>query len=67
MFGLTAADLVLGGSATAQVADVTGTGADYVVRVDPTSQGTVSASLPTGAASDLAGNPSAASTRKTTR
>ncbi len=62
VFGLTAADLVLGGSATAQVADVTGTGADYVVRVDPTSQGTVSASLPAGAASDLAGNPSAAST-----
>ncbi|MGE0796533.1 MAG: Ig-like domain-containing protein [Acidimicrobiia bacterium] len=59
---LAAGDVALGGSATAQVAELTGAGADYDLLVDVTSPGTVTASLPAGAAQDAAGNASAAST-----
>ena len=60
----TASDVVIGGTAGgAKTATVTGTGAVYTVAVSGmTSSGTVTASLPLGAAVDGAGNPSLAST-----
>jgi hypothetical protein len=55
--------VALGGTAGATTAVVTGSGTTYNVAVSGMTQsGTVTASIPAGAASDLAGNPSTAST-----
>ncbi len=61
--GLTSAGVVLGGTAGATTAVVTGSGTTYNVAVSGMVQnGTVTASVAAGAAVDLAGNPSTAST-----
>ena len=61
--GFTADDVTLGGTAGATTAVVSGSGADYTVAVSGmTGVGTVTVSVPAGAAEDAAGNPSEAST-----
>jgi hypothetical protein len=61
--GFTGAGVVLGGTAGATHAAVSGSGTTYTIAVTGmTHTGTVTASLAAGAASDAAGNPSIAST-----
>ncbi len=59
-----AADVTLGGGASATVSNIIDSGdyMTYTVTVAVTSDGTVTASIPAGAATDLAGNGNAAST-----
>ncbi|MGA2497119.1 MAG: FG-GAP-like repeat-containing protein [Tepidisphaeraceae bacterium] len=61
--GFGAGDVVLGGSAGATAATVTGSGATYNVAVTGMQQsGTVVVAVPSGVVTDLAGNPNTAST-----
>ena len=61
--GFTGTDVTVGGTAGASGAVVTGSGAAYTVTVSGMTQsGTVTASIPAGAAADAALNPSTAST-----
>lgn len=61
--GFDATDLTLGGpAAVGATATVSGSGASYIVRVSVVTSGALSVSLPGGAATDAAGNPSAPST-----
>lgn len=61
--GFDASDVVLSGTAGATVATVSGSGDTYTVRAEGmTSSGTVTASIPAGAAADASGNQSTAST-----
>ena len=61
--GLTAGDFSLGGTATGQVASLTGSGSTYELSVDTiTGDGTVVPSIPAGVAVDVAGHPNEAST-----
>src|SRR5205814_2259117 len=61
--GFTSADVVIGGTAGATTANVSGGPAVYTVAVSGmTVTGTVTATIPAGAANDAAGNLSAAST-----
>lgn len=60
--GFDSADLVLSGSAGASTATVSGSGANYAVAVSGMSDnGSVSAAIPAGAATDAAGNANLAS------
>jgi uncharacterized repeat protein (TIGR01451 family) len=64
-FGDNAADVTIAGTAGATTATVTGSGTTYNVATSGmTATGTVVVTIPAGAAQDLAGNPSAASTSK---
>jgi hypothetical protein len=61
--GFDADDVILSGTAGASTVEVTGSGTTYNVTVsDMTSDGSVIASIPAGAALDAAGNPNEAST-----
>lgn len=61
--GLADGDVVIGGTAGAATATVTGSGSVYTVTVSGATQnGTIVASVRAGATADLAGNPSRAST-----
>lgn len=61
--GFDAADITITGTAGATTATVTGSGPTYNVAISGmTSAGTIVVTIPAGAAQDLAGNPSAAST-----
>jgi hypothetical protein len=61
--GFASSDLILGGTAGATTATVTGSGTTYTAAVSGMRRvGTVTASFAAGAAADLAGNPSAAPT-----
>jgi hypothetical protein len=64
-FGDNAADVTIAGTAGATTAAVTGSGTTYNVAISGMiASGTVVVTIPAGAAQDLAGNPSAASTSK---
>jgi hypothetical protein len=61
--GFTATDLLLSGpAATGAVATISGGPSTYTVSVAVTAQGALTVTIPAGAATDSAGNPSAAST-----
>jgi Ca2+-binding RTX toxin-like protein len=64
--GFTGTDVTLSGTAGATTAVVTGSGATYQVEVSGmTGSGTVTVSVPAGAATDAAGNPNTASNDST--
>ncbi len=67
-FGLTAADVTLGGTATGKTAALSGGPRTYTVSVSGmTSTGTIVATLPAGVATDEAGNTNTASTSSDNR
>ncbi len=54
--GFAASDITLGGTATASVTRLTGSGTTYIATITPTTNGSVSIQVPAGAAEDAAGN-----------
>ena len=54
--GFAASDITLGGTATASVTSLTGSGTTYIATITPMTNGSVSIQVPAGAAEDAAGN-----------
>ena len=54
--GFAASDITLGGTATASVTSLTGSGTTYIATITPTTNGSVSIQVPADAAKDAAGN-----------